>query len=116
MFQWALYSHSLNAPVPSARDPFALCDNRNVAALGATCREGFAGASAKRFAIKDESLIEEMRAALRGDQDRAEVKRAAAGPAGVGGSVSVAATGSQATARTLRSRLAQFVCRHRPAI
>jgi len=74
---------------------------------------GFAEASAKRFAIKDESLIEEMRAAIRGDHDRAELKRGATRAAGIADSV--AATQSQATARTLRSRLARFVNRGRPA-
>ena len=76
-------------------------------------REGFAEASAKRLAIKDESLIEEMRAAIRGDHDRAELKRDAARTAGIADAVAPAK--SQATAPTGRSRLARFVSRARRA-
>ena len=63
-----------------------------------------------------------MRAAIRGDHDRAELKRDAARAAGGADSVtadpvtasSVTATTSQAKARTLGSRLARFVSRGRP--
>jgi hypothetical protein len=63
-----------------------------------------------------------MRAAIRGDHDRAELKRDAARAAGSVDSVTadsvtasrVTATKSQATVRTLGSRLARFVSRGRP--
>jgi len=66
--------------------------------------------------MKEESLIEEMRAALRSDQDRAEARRRAARLGCVAGSVGVIPTKSQATAQTLRSRLGRLVGRGRSAI
>jgi hypothetical protein len=73
------------------------------------------GAFAKRFAMKDESLIDEMRAALRTDQNRAEARRRAARLACVAGSVDGLPTKSQAPAQTLRSRLGRLLGRGRSA-
>jgi hypothetical protein len=66
--------------------------------------------------MKEESLIEEMRTALRNDQERGEARRRAARLGSIGGSVSVTPTKSQATTQTLRSRLGRLVGRGRSAI
>jgi hypothetical protein len=65
--------------------------------------------------MKDESLIGEMRAALRSDQDRAEARRRAARLGYLAGSADVIPTKSTTTAQTLRSRLGRLVGRGRSA-
>ena len=41
---------------------------------------GFEGCAAKSLVVADESLIDEMRTALRGDRERAEIRRHASSP------------------------------------
>ena len=83
--------------------------------------EGFAGAIAKRFPMKDESLIEEMRAALRNDRDRAEARGQAArrGDAGSLGEIPTkggAIPQTEAMPQTLRSHLGRLFGRGRSPI
>jgi hypothetical protein len=72
--------------------------------------------------MKDESLIEEMRTALRNDQDRAEARRQTASRGGPAGSVDVIPTKSEAmpqteaTPHTVRSHLGRLFGRRRSAI
>jgi hypothetical protein len=90
--------------------------------LSASGEEGFTVAIAKRFPMKDESLIEEMRAAIRNDQDRAQARRQTAPRDSAGGSVEVGPTKSEAILQTeaipqtFRSHLGRLFGRGRSAI